>query len=112
MLSPKFRPNYGTGEHEQPSRTRSIRLKAPYRLPRLPPPEPKASAGTAAVAPVELWDLVSAFGRLLRETLALQPQQITADQTPLHVYMDEVTARLGQALAHAGHSTLDASLFV
>jgi segregation and condensation protein A len=43
---------------------------------------------------VELWDLVSAFGRLMRETLALQPQQIVADQTPLHVYMDQIRERL------------------
>ena len=43
---------------------------------------------------VELWDLVSAFGRLMRETLALQPQQIVADQTPVHVYMDQILERL------------------
>jgi segregation and condensation protein A len=43
---------------------------------------------------VELWDLVSAFGRLMRETLALQPQQIVVDHTPLHVYMEQVVARL------------------
>jgi segregation and condensation protein A len=43
---------------------------------------------------VELWDLVSAFGRLMRETLALQPQQIILDQTPIHVYMDSILQRL------------------
>jgi segregation and condensation protein A len=37
---------------------------------------------------VELWDLVSAFGRLMRETLALQPQQIVVDDTPVQVYQD------------------------
>jgi segregation and condensation protein A len=66
------------------------------RLPRVPPPVP-TPAGFAPLRPVELWDLVSAFGRLLRETLALQPQQISVDQTPLHVYMEEVTARLQSA---------------
>jgi segregation and condensation protein A len=45
---------------------------------------------------VELWDLVSAFGRLMRETLALQPQQIVADTTPIHVYMEQVLERLGR----------------
>jgi segregation and condensation protein A len=39
---------------------------------------------------VELWDLVSAFGRLMRETLALQPQQIVVDQTPVHIYMEQI----------------------
>ncbi|HXG11430.1 MAG TPA: segregation/condensation protein A [Gemmataceae bacterium] len=43
---------------------------------------------------VELWDLVSAFGRLMRETLALQPQQVTADPTPIHVYMEQIVQRL------------------
>jgi segregation and condensation protein A len=43
---------------------------------------------------VELWDLVSAFGRLLRETLALQPQDIIVDQTPMHVYVEQIAARL------------------
>ncbi len=43
---------------------------------------------------VELWDLVSAFGRLMRETLALQPRQIVIDETPLHVHMDQIVARL------------------
>ncbi len=43
---------------------------------------------------VELWDLVSAFGRLMRETLALQPQQLVADETPLHVYTESLLHRL------------------
>jgi segregation and condensation protein A len=43
---------------------------------------------------VELWDLVSAFGRLMRETMALQPQQIIVDQTPIHVYMEMILERL------------------
>jgi segregation and condensation protein A len=43
---------------------------------------------------VELWDLVSAFGRLMRETLALQPQQIVFDETPIHVYMETILQRL------------------
>ncbi len=43
---------------------------------------------------VELWDLVSAFGRLMRETLALQPQQIVMDITPVHVYMELILERL------------------
>jgi segregation and condensation protein A len=43
---------------------------------------------------VELWDLVSAFGRLMRETLALAPQQIVIDETPIHVHMESIVARL------------------
>ena len=61
------------------------------RLSRQPPPQ---SAAAPTVRAVELWDLVSAFGRLMRETLALQPQSIVADQTPLYVYMDAIVERL------------------
>jgi segregation and condensation protein A len=64
------------------------------RLTRQAVEQPSGPAGPPPLRPVELWDLVSAFGRLLRETLALQPQQITVDQTPLHVYIDEVAGRL------------------
>ncbi len=54
------------------------------------PPDPAQQP----LHPVELWDLVSAFGRLMRETLALQPQEIIVDQTPVHVYMESILHRL------------------
>ncbi len=44
--------------------------------------------------PVELWDLVSAFGRLMRETMAQQTHDVVVDQTPLHVYMGMILDRL------------------
>ncbi len=62
------------------------------RLSRQPPPAPNAAP--PPLKPVELWDLVSAFGRLMRETLALQAQTIAIDETPLHVYMEMVLQRL------------------
>jgi segregation and condensation protein A len=43
---------------------------------------------------VELWDLVSAFGRLMRETLALAPKQIILDETPVQTYMERIVERL------------------
>jgi segregation and condensation protein A len=67
------------------------------RLPRLP--TDLATEQDPAQQPlraVELWDLVSAFGRLMRETLALQPQQIVVDETPIHVYMETILQRLEQ----------------
>jgi segregation and condensation protein A len=45
---------------------------------------------------VELWDLVSAFGRLVRETMALQPKQIVMDETPIHVHMARIEETLRQ----------------
>jgi segregation and condensation protein A len=63
------------------------------RLTRQPPPVASPTSAPA-LRPVELWDLVSAFGRLMRETLALQPQQIVLDYTPIHIYMDQIVQRL------------------
>jgi segregation and condensation protein A len=63
------------------------------RLPRLPLPGPAASQ-TTTLRPVELWDLVSAFGRLMRETLANQPVEVVVDHTPLHVHINHVLERL------------------
>jgi segregation and condensation protein A len=76
------------------------------RLARLPvelPREPSLDA--QPVRRVELWDLVSAFGRLMRETLALQPQQIIVDQTPIQVHMDFIMDSLRQA-EHVAFSAL------
>jgi segregation and condensation protein A len=43
---------------------------------------------------VELWDLVSAFGRIIRENVAAKPSNIVYDDTPIHVYMGRILARL------------------
>lgn len=43
---------------------------------------------------VELWDLVSALGRLLRERQRVAPASIVYDDTPIHVYMQQIHGRL------------------
>jgi segregation and condensation protein A len=43
---------------------------------------------------VELWDLVSAFGRLMRDQEASRPASIVYDETPIQVYMQRIHARL------------------
>ena len=43
---------------------------------------------------VELWDLVSAFGRIMRDTEAAKPSSIVYDDTPIHVYMTRIHTRL------------------
>jgi segregation and condensation protein A len=67
--------------------------RRPRQPVEVPPGVPPAQQ---PLRPVELWDLVSAFGRLLRETTALQPRQIVVDETPVHVLMDDILARLRQ----------------
>jgi segregation and condensation protein A len=77
------------------------------RLPRLPLEMPAPlDPARQPLRKVELWDLVSAFGRLMRETAALQPSEITIDDTPQQVHMDRIVA----TLAARGRATL-AELF-
>jgi segregation and condensation protein A len=45
---------------------------------------------------VELWDLVSALGRLLRDSQAVQPATIVYDETPIQVYMQRIHSRLAR----------------
>jgi segregation and condensation protein A len=69
--------------------------KQQERIPR------QTGAAAAALSPdqqplqhVELWDLVSAFGRLMRETQGLQPTQIILDDTPQYVHMEWILQRV------------------
>lgn len=62
------------GQHEKP-----VQLLDPRQQP---------------VQPVELWDLVSAFDRLLRATLSNQQEAIEADETPQHIYMENLLEHL------------------
>ena len=73
-------------EHAERQQTRMPRV--PSELPT--PPD----LAEQPLRKVELWDLVSAFGRLMRETAALQPSQITMDETPIHTHMDRIVELL------------------
>jgi segregation and condensation protein A len=66
------------------------------RLARVAPEEAK-STEAVPVRAVELWDLVSAFARILRETQATQPQVVMVDDTPQHVYEAYILDRLRAA---------------
>lgn len=67
--------------------------KQSARLPRQDVPEPASKSGPI-VKPVELWDLVSAFARLVRETQAVEKSTIAVDDTPQHVYEEQVRRRV------------------
>ncbi|MDZ4656160.1 MAG: segregation/condensation protein A [Bythopirellula sp.] len=43
---------------------------------------------------VELWDLVSAFARVIRDNAAAKPSAIRYDETPIEVYMEHIRTRL------------------
>ena len=68
-----------------------------HRLPRTPVDLPvPPDLAEQPLRKVELWDLVSAFGRLMRETAALQPSDIVVDETPMQVHMDRIVELLKQ----------------
>jgi segregation and condensation protein A len=51
-------------------------------------------ASSQPIREVELWDLVSAMGRILRESQAATPATIVYDDTPIQVYMQRIHGRL------------------
>ncbi|MBM4004269.1 MAG: segregation/condensation protein A [Planctomycetes bacterium] len=51
---------------------------------------------TQPIREVELWDLVSAFGRIIRESQAIRSANIVYDETPLRVYMERIHKRLAE----------------
>jgi segregation and condensation protein A len=57
------------------------------------PPHERDLAGEP-IQELELWDLVSAFGRIMRETEAARPSSIVYDDTPIHVHMRRIYAQL------------------
>ena len=66
------------------------------RYPRLENDMPRRDRNLAEepIQEVELWDLVSAFGRIMRETNAARPSNIVYDDTPIHVFMERIHTRL------------------
>ena len=61
-------------------------------------PTEEFGRGETVVRAVELWDLVSAFARLLRETQASQPQTVVADDTPQEWYEAYLRDRIRKEL--------------
>lgn len=42
------------------------------------------------ICPIEIWDLVSAFGRILRERRPVPVEHVQYDDTPIHVHMQQI----------------------
>jgi segregation and condensation protein A len=59
---------------------------------------------------VELWDLVSAFGRIMRETEASRPSSIVYDDTPIHVHMSRIHTQLLEKGRLSFHDLFDPSM--
>jgi len=59
-------------------------------------PPRRVDAGEVPIARVEVWDLVSAFGRILKARQKTTQQSIQYDDTPIHVYMQRIHDRILQ----------------
>jgi len=60
-------------------------------------PERVRNPAEEPIREVELWDLVSAFGRILREQAANSPSNIVYDDTPIEVYMQRIHGQLRES---------------
>jgi segregation and condensation protein A len=67
------------------------------RYPRLADdlPARRVDLGDQPIVDLEIWDLVSAFGRIMREAGGPPPTEVIYDETPIHVYMKRIHTRLG-----------------
>ena len=67
-------------------------------------PKRRIDPGDQPIADLEIWDLVSAFGRIMREAAGPPQTEVIYDETPIHVYMKRIHERLNQ---HARIPLLD-----
>ncbi|MCA9136795.1 MAG: segregation/condensation protein A [Planctomycetales bacterium] len=59
-------------------------------------PRRRIDPGDQPIADLEIWDLVSAFGRIMRESAGPPQTEVIYDDTPIHVYMKKIHQRLAQ----------------
>lgn len=57
-------------------------------------PARRLDLGDQPLADLEIWDLVSAFGRIMREASGPPATEVVYDDTPIHVYMQRIHHRL------------------
>jgi segregation and condensation protein A len=71
-------------------------------------PTRQITAADQPITGVELWDLVSAFGRVMREKLDANQAatNIRYDDTPIHVFMEQIYSRLMESDSSVAFSEL------
>ena len=57
-------------------------------------PVRRTEVGDQPIQPIEVWDLVSAFGRILRERQPPAQTKMVYDETPIHLYMEQIHGRV------------------
>lgn len=58
-------------------------------------PARRVDPGDQPIVDLQIWDLVSAFGRIMRESAGPPQTEVIYDDTPIHVYMQRIHDRLG-----------------
>ena len=59
-------------------------------------PARRIDPGDQPIVDLEIWDLVSAFGRIMRESAGPPQTEVIYDDTPIHVYMQKIHVRLAE----------------
>lgn len=57
-------------------------------------PQRRIDPGDQPIVDLEIWDLVSAFGRIMREAAGPPATEVIYDETPIHVYMQQIHDQL------------------
>ncbi|MFK8112741.1 MAG: ScpA family protein [Rubripirellula sp.] len=57
-------------------------------------PSRRMDPGDQPIVDLEIWDLVSAFGRIMRESKGPPQTEVVYDDTPIHVYMQRIHGKL------------------
>ena len=73
-------------------------------------PAKEHSISDQPIREVELWDLVSAFGRMLRDNRPVQNANIIYDDTPIQVYMQRIHQKIVQQNRVAFSSLFEAGM--
>ena len=92
------------------------------RFPRMADdlPPRRVDLGTQPIQEIELWDLVSAMGRIMRDGQKNLPSNIVYDDTPIQVYMQRIhgdlvqkkEARMSDLLQPGMHKTAMIGVFL
>jgi segregation and condensation protein A len=59
-------------------------------------PSRRLGTGEQPIEPLEIWDLVSAFGRILRDRQPPKSTEVIYDDTPIGIYMEKIHSLLIQ----------------
>ncbi|MCO8121219.1 segregation/condensation protein A [Stieleria sp. TO1_6] len=73
-------------------------------------PRRRIDPGDQPIADLEIWDLVSAFGRIMRESSGPPQTAVIYDDTPIHVYMQKIHRRLADRDSVALMDLVDAGI--